>query len=217
MLPFVIPCSYYNIYRNGEPAEAVSTAADAAFAALAFWLSEQQAIVEKQFLMERDRLRRIFEAEKEAALAALRAQLETEFEAKLSDALSKLRYELEVEKHAALEKLRAEAAAATAAALAKLEERLKTEAEAAQAALRCAQHDMLLVWSADAEAILRMRVLTHACCLLLPQVHVRGAAAGAEGPAGGAGGEARARPGDDQGACLCRMDDTAHHTHVAKC
>ena len=130
--------AYYNIYRNGEPAEAVEVSADAAFAALATWLTEQQAIVEKQFLIERDRLKRIYEAETEAALAALREALEKEFETKLADALSRQRYELEVEKQAALEKLRAEAAAATAAALAKLEERLKAEAEAAQAALRCA-------------------------------------------------------------------------------
>ena len=58
--------SFYNIYRNGAPAEAVEQTADAAFSALAIWLSEQQAIVEKQFLMERDRLRRVYEAEKEA-------------------------------------------------------------------------------------------------------------------------------------------------------
>jgi hypothetical protein len=128
--------SYYNIYRNGEPQEAVEAAADSAFAALAVWLAEQQAIVEQQFLIERDRLKRIYEAEKEAALAALRVSLEAEFEVALSEALSRQRYELEVEKQQALEKLRAEAAAATAAALAKLEERLKAEAEAAQAALR---------------------------------------------------------------------------------
>jgi hypothetical protein len=129
--------SYYNIYRNGEPAEAVEAAADSAFAALAIWLAEQQAIVEKQFLIERDRLKRLYEAEKEAALAALRASLEAEFEAKLAEELSRQRYELEVEKQQALEKLRAEAAAATAAALARLEEKLKAEAEAALAALRC--------------------------------------------------------------------------------
>lgn len=128
--------SYYNIYRTGEPKEAVEATADAAFSALALWLTEQQSIVEKQFYMERDRLKRIYEEEKAAALAALREQMESEFQAKLTEALNKQRYELEVEKAAAIEKLRGEMAAAQAQALAKLEQELTARAEAAQQALR---------------------------------------------------------------------------------
>ena len=122
--------SFYNIYRNGDPKEAVEATADAAFAALAIWLKEQQTIVEKQFYMERDRLKRIFEEEKASALAALRVELEKEFEVKMQEALNQLKYQLEVEK------LRAEAAAAQAAALSKQEEELNAKAEAALNALR---------------------------------------------------------------------------------
>lgn len=128
--------SFYNIYRNGDPKEAVEATADAAFAALAIWLKEQQTIVEKQFYMERDRLKRIFEEEKASALAALRVELEKEFEVKMQEALNQLKYQLEVEKQQAMEKLRAEAAAAQAAALSKQEEELNAKAEAALDALR---------------------------------------------------------------------------------
>ena len=128
--------SYYNIYRTGEAKEAVEATADSAFSALAIWLREQQDIVEKQFYMERDRLKRIYEEEKAQALAALREQLDREFQAKLADELNRMKYQMEVEKQQAIEKVRAEAAAAQAAALAKQEAELNAKAEAALAALR---------------------------------------------------------------------------------
>lgn len=41
--------SFYNIYRDGDPKEAVKVTADAGFGALAQWLATQQAAVEKEF------------------------------------------------------------------------------------------------------------------------------------------------------------------------
>ena len=41
--------SFSNLYQSGAPQEAVKTTADAAFGALATWLSEQQRLVERAF------------------------------------------------------------------------------------------------------------------------------------------------------------------------
>ena len=41
--------SFTNLYQSGAPQEAVKTTADAAFGALATWLSEQQRLVERAF------------------------------------------------------------------------------------------------------------------------------------------------------------------------
>lgn len=41
--------SYYNLYRDGDPKEAVKVTADAGFGALAEWLAKQQTAVEKEF------------------------------------------------------------------------------------------------------------------------------------------------------------------------
>jgi hypothetical protein len=127
--------SFFNIYRSGETLEAVQATADSAFTALAAWLKEQQALVEMNFMIERDRLQRAYEAEKAEALAALQAELEARFQAQLSAELDKLRYELEVAKQTALDKLRAEAAAATAAALARQEAELRAAFDASVTAL----------------------------------------------------------------------------------
>jgi hypothetical protein len=48
--------SFTNLYQSGAPQEAVKTTADAAFGALATWLSEQQRLVERAF-EARDRRR----------------------------------------------------------------------------------------------------------------------------------------------------------------
>ena len=118
--------SFYNIYRHGEPLEAVQSTADAAFSALAAWLKEQQAIVEQNFFIERDRLQRIAAADKAAALEALREELERVFQARLQVEVEKMRIQMEVEKQQALDKLRTEAALAQAQALARLEEQLNS-------------------------------------------------------------------------------------------
>ena len=118
--------SFYNIYRHGEPLEAVQSTADAAFSALAAWLKEQQAIVEQNFFIERDRLQRIAAADKAAALEAQREELERVFQARLQVEVDKMRIQMEVEKQQALDKLRTEAALAQAQALARLEEQLNS-------------------------------------------------------------------------------------------
>ena len=41
--------SFTNLYQSGAPQEAVKVTADAAFGALATWLSEQQRLVERAF------------------------------------------------------------------------------------------------------------------------------------------------------------------------
>ena len=41
--------AFTNLYQSGAPQEAVKTTADAAFGALATWLSEQQRLVERAF------------------------------------------------------------------------------------------------------------------------------------------------------------------------
>jgi len=41
--------SFTNLYQTGAPQEAVKVTADAAFGALATWLSEQQRLVERAF------------------------------------------------------------------------------------------------------------------------------------------------------------------------
>ena len=41
--------TFSNLYQSGEPQEAVKVTADAAFGALATWLSEQQRLVERAF------------------------------------------------------------------------------------------------------------------------------------------------------------------------
>jgi hypothetical protein len=128
--------SFYNIYRSGEVLEAVQATADSGFSALSAWLKEQQRVLEINFLMERDRLQRIAAAEKEAALAALRAALEAEFAVTLAAELQTLRFSLEVEKQTAIEKIRIEAAAATAAALQRQEEQMSAAHAAALAQLR---------------------------------------------------------------------------------
>lgn len=135
--------SYYNIYRHGEPLEAVQATADAAFAALASWLKEQQAIVEQNFFIERDRLQRLAEFEKQQALAALREELERSFQARLQIEVDKLRIEMEVEKQKALEQMRVEAARALAAALAKQAEELNARFAAELEALKARYESQL--------------------------------------------------------------------------
>ncbi len=41
--------AFTNLYQSGAPQEAVKVTADAAFGALATWLSEQQRLVERAF------------------------------------------------------------------------------------------------------------------------------------------------------------------------
>lgn len=145
--------SFYNIYRSGEPLEAVQATADSGFAALAAWLKEQQQVVELNFYMERDRLQRIAAAEREAALAALAERLEAEAAATLAAELQSLRFALDVEKAQALEKARAEAAAATAAALQRQEQTLAAAHEAALQALRANYEGQLTALRAAMEAM----------------------------------------------------------------
>lgn len=127
--------------------------ADAGFGALAAWLKEQQAAVEMNFYMERDRLQRIAAAEKEAALAALRDQLTAEFESKLATEMQILRVSLEAEKQEAIVKVRAEAAAAMAAALQRQEEQLKAKWEAELERLRASYEAQLDSMRAAAKAM----------------------------------------------------------------
>ena len=47
--------SFTNLYQTGAPQEAVKVTADAAFGALATWLSEQQRLVERAFEARRRR------------------------------------------------------------------------------------------------------------------------------------------------------------------
>ena len=145
--------SFYNVYREGETLEAVQATADAGFGALAAWLKEQQAAVEMNFYMERDRLQRVAAAEKEQALAALRLALTAEFEQKLAMELQILRVSLEAEKQEAISKVRAEAAAATAAALARQEEQLKAKWEAELERLRASYEAQLESLRAAAKAM----------------------------------------------------------------
>jgi hypothetical protein len=122
--------SYYNLYRTGEPLEAVQATADAAFGALSQWLTEQQSQAELAFFTERDRLQRWAAADKAAAMEALRA----EAAAAQAAALSRQEAALASEREAALAALRSSLEAQMRAAALAAEQKLAQELSAQTAA-----------------------------------------------------------------------------------
>lgn len=158
--------NYYNLYRDGDPKEAVKVTADAAFGALGEWMTEQQELVERQFKERLETVIAQMRAEKEQSLAELKIQMEEEAIIKMSAALTALRAELEAafarDKAAALEALRrameTEAAEKLASALTALRAELEAAAAADKAAALAALRQQMEAAAAAALEALRAQM-----------------------------------------------------------